>query len=66
MQGSTPLNFGPLAQKFGGLGGVRVVLDERGFYAAAVREQPLILQFFDRKNKLVIETEDYGQFLEAV
>lgn len=66
VQGSTPLNFGPLAQKFGGLAGVRVVLDEGGFYGAAVRGAPLILQFFDKKNKLVIETEDYAQFLEAV
>lgn len=31
-----------------------------------MRGAPLILQFFDKKNKLVIETEDYAQFLEAV
>ena len=42
------------------------MLDERGFYAAAVGGRPLVLQLFDRKNKLVVETEDYGQFLEAV
>ena len=43
-----------------------MVLDEGGFYAAAARGRPLVLQLFDKKNKLAIETEDYGEFLEAV
>lgn len=43
-----------------------MVLDERGFYSAAVRERPLVLQLFDKKNKLAAETDDYGQFLDAV
>ena len=66
VQDSSALTFGPLAQKLGGLAGVSVVLDERGFYNAAAGNKQLSLQLFDRKNKLALATDDYAAFQAAL